>query len=63
MTEAAHRRVAEGLEEMLGVGALLTRSLVTSPGALPWRSQAALIHLALGGVAEDIEPRAAQALH
>jgi DNA-binding CsgD family transcriptional regulator/tetratricopeptide (TPR) repeat protein len=44
----AQGRVAEGLEEMLGVGALLTRSLVTSPGALPWRSQAALIHLALG---------------
>jgi DNA-binding NarL/FixJ family response regulator len=44
----AQGRVADGLEEMLAVGALLTRSLVNSPGALPWRSQAALAHLALG---------------
>jgi DNA-binding CsgD family transcriptional regulator len=44
----AQGRVAEGLEEMLAVGALLTRSLVNSPGALPWRSQAALVHRALG---------------
>jgi DNA-binding CsgD family transcriptional regulator len=44
----AQGRVAEGLEDILAVGALLTRSLVTSPGALPWRSQAALVQLALG---------------
>jgi DNA-binding CsgD family transcriptional regulator len=44
----AQGRVTEGLEDMLAVGALLTRSLVTSPGALPWRSEAALVHLALG---------------
>jgi DNA-binding CsgD family transcriptional regulator len=44
----AQGRVAEGLEEVLAVGELLTRSLVNSPGALPWRSQAALSHLALG---------------
>jgi DNA-binding CsgD family transcriptional regulator len=44
----AQGRVAEGLEDVLAVGALLTRSLVTSPGALPWRSEAALAHLALG---------------
>ena len=44
----AQGRVAEGLEDILAVGALLTRSLVTSPGALPWRSEAALVHLALG---------------
>jgi DNA-binding CsgD family transcriptional regulator/tetratricopeptide (TPR) repeat protein len=44
----AQGRVAEGLEDILAVGALLTRSLVTSPGALPWRSEAALAHLALG---------------
>jgi DNA-binding CsgD family transcriptional regulator len=44
----AQGRVAEGLEDILAVGALLTRSLVTCPGALPWRSEAALAHLALG---------------
>jgi len=48
----AQGRVAEGLEDLLAVGALLTQSLVTSPGALPWRSEAALVHLALG----DPEP-------
>jgi DNA-binding CsgD family transcriptional regulator len=41
-------RVAEGLADILAVGALLTRSLVTSPCALPWRSEAALVQLALG---------------
>jgi len=40
--------VAEGLEDFLAVGADLTRALVTSPGFLPWRSEAALAHLALG---------------
>jgi len=44
----AQGRVAEGLEDIIAVGVLLTRSLVTSPGALPWRSEAALVHLALG---------------
>jgi DNA-binding CsgD family transcriptional regulator len=44
----AQGRVAEGLEDILAVGALLTRSLVISPGALSWRSEAALAHLALG---------------
>ena len=44
----AQGRVAEGLEDFLAIGALLTRSLVTSPGALPWRSEAALVHLGLG---------------
>src|SRR6266516_2270495 len=44
----AQGRVAEGLRDILAVGALLTRSLVTSPGALPWRSEAALAHRALG---------------
>ena len=44
----AQGRVAEGLEDILAVGALLTRSLVTCPGALAWRSEAALAHLALG---------------
>ena len=44
----AQGRVAEGLEDILAVGALLTRSLVTCPGAISWRSEAALAHLALG---------------
>ena len=44
----AQGRVAEGLEDFLGVGAGLTRALVTSPGYLPWRSEAALAQLALG---------------
>jgi DNA-binding CsgD family transcriptional regulator len=43
----AQGRVAEGLEDILAVGALLTRSLVTSP-VLPWRSEAASAELALG---------------
>jgi DNA-binding CsgD family transcriptional regulator len=41
-------RIAEGLEDFLSVGDLLTRALVTCPGFLPWRSEAALAHLALG---------------
>lgn len=40
--------VATALEDFLAVGADLTRALVTSPGFLPWRSEAALAHLALG---------------
>jgi DNA-binding CsgD family transcriptional regulator len=41
-------RVAEGLEDFLGVGVSLTHAMVTCPGYLSWRSQAALAHLALG---------------
>jgi DNA-binding CsgD family transcriptional regulator len=41
-------RVAEGLEDFLAVGALLTRAQITSPSLLPWRSEAALAHLGLG---------------
>ena len=41
-------RVAEGLEQFLGVGESLTRAMVTCPSYLPWRSDAALAHLALG---------------
>jgi len=44
----AQGRVAEGIEDILAVGALLTRSLVTCPGALSWRSEAALAQRALG---------------
>ena len=42
------RRVAEGLEDFLAVGALVTRASITCPGYLPWRSEAALAKLALG---------------
>ena len=41
-------RVADGLEDLLAVGAHLTQALVTCPGYLPWRSEAALAYLALG---------------
>ncbi len=41
-------RVAEGLADFLGVGVLLTRTMITCPSFLPWRSEAALAHLALG---------------
>jgi DNA-binding CsgD family transcriptional regulator len=44
----AQGRVAEGLEDLLAVGTLLTRALVTCPSYLPWRSEAALAQLALG---------------
>jgi DNA-binding CsgD family transcriptional regulator len=44
----AEGRVAEGLEDFLAVGADLTRAMVTCPSYLPWRSQAALAHVALG---------------
>src|SRR5207244_3032549 len=42
------RRVAEGLEDFLAVGVLLTRALVTCPSYLPWRSEAALAQFSLG---------------
>ena len=41
-------RVAEGLEDFLAVGLALSRALITCPSYLPWRSEAALAHLALG---------------
>jgi DNA-binding CsgD family transcriptional regulator len=44
----AEGQAAEGLEDFLAVGVLLTRALVTCPGYLPWRSEAALAQLALG---------------
>src|SRR6266516_457294 len=44
----AQGRVAEGLEDFLGLGVDLTRAIVTCPSYLPWRSEAALAHLALG---------------
>jgi DNA-binding CsgD family transcriptional regulator len=44
----AQGRVTEGLEDFLGLGVDLTRAIVTCPSYLPWRSEAALAHLALG---------------
>jgi DNA-binding CsgD family transcriptional regulator len=44
----AQGRIAEGLEDFLASGFLLGRALVTCPGYLPWRSEAALAQLALG---------------
>jgi DNA-binding CsgD family transcriptional regulator len=44
----AQGRVAEGLEDFLGLGVDLTRAIVTCPSYLPWRSEAALADLALG---------------
>jgi DNA-binding CsgD family transcriptional regulator len=44
----AEGRVAEGLEDFLSVGEVLTRAQIACPSYLPWRSQAALAHLALG---------------
>jgi DNA-binding NarL/FixJ family response regulator len=41
-------RFAEALEDFLSVGVSLTRAMITCPGYLPWRSEAALAHLALG---------------
>src|SRR5829696_390989 len=52
-------RIADGLEDFLAVGVMLTRAMITCPSFLPWRSEAALAHLALGhpeqagGLAED----------
>jgi len=52
-------RIAGGLEDFLAVGTMLTRAMITCPSFLPWRSEAALAHLALGhpeqagGLAED----------
>ena len=44
----AQGRFAEALEDFLGLGADLTRAIVTCPSYLPWRSAAALAQLALG---------------
>jgi DNA-binding CsgD family transcriptional regulator len=44
----AQGRISEGLEDVLAAGVLFTRALVISPGALAWRSEAALAQLALG---------------
>jgi hypothetical protein len=41
-------RVAEGLDDFLGLGVSLTRAMVNSPSWVPWRSDAALAQRALG---------------
>jgi DNA-binding CsgD family transcriptional regulator len=41
-------RLDDGLEDFLEVGKLLSRAWVISPSYLPWRSEAALVQLALG---------------
>jgi DNA-binding CsgD family transcriptional regulator/tetratricopeptide (TPR) repeat protein len=41
-------QIGEGLGDLLGAGELATRARVTCPSFLPWRSEAALAHLALG---------------
>jgi DNA-binding CsgD family transcriptional regulator len=41
-------RIGEGLEDLLSAGDLMTRAQVTCPAFLPWRSEAALAHRALG---------------
>jgi DNA-binding CsgD family transcriptional regulator len=44
----AQGRTAQGLADLRAVGAVATQALVTCPSFLPWRSEAALAHLALG---------------
>jgi DNA-binding CsgD family transcriptional regulator len=53
---AARRRTRDALEDFLSVGELAGRLSCVCPGFRPWRSQAALAHLALG------EPDAAREL-
>jgi DNA-binding CsgD family transcriptional regulator len=53
---AEQGRLAEALEDFLAVGDDLQRVQVSSPSYLPWRSEAALVQLALG------DPVHAQAL-
>jgi DNA-binding CsgD family transcriptional regulator len=57
----AQGRVAEGLDDFLAVGQVLTRGLVTCPSYLAWRSEAALADLALGA-RESAQRRAEEEL-
>ena len=41
-------RMIDALEDFIGVGRVLTHAQVTAPSFLPWRSEASLVHLALG---------------
>jgi DNA-binding CsgD family transcriptional regulator len=44
----AQRRLGEAIDDFRAVGEVATRALVISPCYLPWRSDAALVELALG---------------
>ncbi len=44
----AQGRTGEGVADLLAVGNLLSRALVTCPSYLPWRSEAAVALIALG---------------
>jgi DNA-binding CsgD family transcriptional regulator len=44
----AQGRVADGLEDFLGLGADLTRAMISCPSYLPWRAEASLAQLTLG---------------
>jgi DNA-binding CsgD family transcriptional regulator len=48
----AERRPAAALDDLLAAGDLLARLRITTPSIAPWRSDAALAHLALGAPAE-----------
>jgi DNA-binding CsgD family transcriptional regulator len=53
----AQGATADGVADLLAVGAAMTRSLVSCPSFLPWRSEAAIAQLALG--ADDAARRLA----
>src|SRR6266545_4464553 len=57
----AQGRTAEGLEDILAAGMLITRAQVICPGSLSWRSEAALAQRALGD-RESAERLAAEEL-
>ena len=44
----ARGQVTAGLDDLLAVGEILTRAQITCPGAMPWRSEAALVQRTLG---------------
>jgi len=48
------RRATEGLSDFVAVGELLTSARIESPGYLPWRSEAAHAHRALGNHEEAV---------
>jgi DNA-binding CsgD family transcriptional regulator len=47
-------RATDGLSDFVAVGELLTSARIESPGYLPWRSEAAHAHLALGNDEEAV---------
>jgi tetratricopeptide (TPR) repeat protein len=50
--QLAELRPAAALDDLLAAGDLLTRLRISTPSIAPWRSDAALAHLALGAPAE-----------